>query len=300
MKKIILLLAFYLFQTNSIACINYYVLDERGNKHMHEDYPPSFIFIAPKYDIENLKKLEKEIANAPVAERFKYISNYSATLISLGRFKEAIQILENLIKDRPVEYEINANIAVAYELNGQIDEALKYLKKAIQMNPTSHIKSEWFHLRILESAIEIRDKKLKIEEYNILKIQFDSSKEIAKQISYQLKERIPLTKSTNSLLSKVIEESADFYRKNLSLEWAIELYAIAIGYTNDTDKENKLWEKIFTSRERLVQLKEQGKESSVSKYLTKSRWKKELKKSINKWKNYSPYYYKEEILTVFN
>jgi tetratricopeptide (TPR) repeat protein len=300
MKKIAILFTFFIFQLNSNACLNYYVLDERGNRHLHDDYPPSNIFIEPKYDIEKLKTFEKQIATIPVAEKFKYISDYCATLITLGRFKEAIPILENLRNERPDEYEINANIAVAYELDGKIDEAIKYLKKAIGIKPTAHRESEWFHLRILESALEIRDKKLQIEDYNILKLQFDTSKQIAKQISYQLKERLPLTKSSNPLLSKVIEECSDYYNKNLSLEWAIELYAIAIGYTNDSASENRLWQKILASRARLIELKEQGKESSVSEYLTTSRWKKKLERRIKKWKNYSPYYYEKEILTVFN
>jgi tetratricopeptide (TPR) repeat protein len=300
MKKIAILFTIFIFQLESNACLNYYVLDERGYRHLHDDYPPSNIFLAPKYDIEKLKAFEKQITTIPIAEKFKYISDYSATLLTLGRIKEAIPILEKLIIERPEEYEINANIAVAYELDGRIDEAIKYLKKAIEIKPTAHRESEWFHLRILESAIEIRDKKLQIENYNILKLQFDTSNQIAKQISYQLKERLPLTKSPNSLLSKVIEESSDFYNKNLSLEWAIELYAIAIGYTNDSATENRLWQKILASRTRLIELKEQGKESSVSEYLTTSRWKKKLEKRIKKWKNYSPYYYEKEILTVFN
>ena len=266
---------------------------------MHDDYPPSNIFIHTKYDIEDLKTTESKLLSAPTSEKYKYISNYCATLIKLGRHREAISILENLLKDKPNEYEINANLAVAYELNGQIDKALNFLKKSISISPNSHNESEWFHLSILEAAINLRENNLNPQDISVLKLQSDTSNKIGFQISYQLKERIPLTKATNNLLSKVIEESADFYSANISLEWAIELYAIAIGYSSENSVKMNLWDKINSSRQKLIDFKNQGKEGSVSKYLSKSNWKKKVNQRINEWANYTPYYYDKEIKTTF-
>lgn len=288
-----------LFSLRSFACLNYYVVDSSGHIHTHEDYPPSRIYTHAKYDIKKLKATESKILSAPISTKYKYISNYCATLIKLGRHKEAIPILENLLKDKPNEYEINANLAVAYELNAEIDKALIFLKKSISINPNSHKESEWFHLRILEAAINLRDNHLKPQDISVLKLQIDTSNEIAVQISYQLKERVPLTKATNDLLSKVIEESADFYSANISLEWAIELYAIAISYTADNTVKLKLWEKINLSRQKLIDFKNQGKEGSVSEYLYKSNWKKKINRRIKKWSNYTPYYYDKKIKTTF-
>lgn len=301
MKRIIITtcIILTLFCSKSSACLNYYVLDSSGHRHMHEDYPPSRIFIHTKYDIEELKKIEKEMTTVATTEKYKYISNYAAALIQLGRFKEAIPILENLLKDHPDEYEIIANIAVAFELNGQIDDALSHLKRSMALSPKSHRESEWFHLRILEAAIEIRDKKSDPQAINVLKIRDETSKAIGFQLSYQLNERVPLTGSPNSLLCKVIEESADFYKANISLEWAIELYAIAIGYSPDNAVETRLWQKINSSREKLVEFKKHGKEGSVSKYLYDSNWIKKINKRIAEWRNYQPYYYDKEIIKTF-
>lgn len=295
----LLILFLTLFSLRSAACLNYYVVDSGGHRNMHDDYPPSNIFIHTKYAIEDLKSTESKILSASTSEKYKYISNYCATLIKLGRHKESIPILENLLKDKPNEYEIIANIAVAYELNGQIDEALTSLKKSISLNPKSHKESEWFHLRILEAAINLRENKLNPEEISVLKLQSNTSAKIGFQISYQLKERIPLTKAPNNLLSKAIEESADFYGANISLEWAIELYAIAIGYSSDNSMKMKLWDKITSSRQKLIDFKNHGKEGSVSKYLYKSNWKKRINQRINEWANYTPYFYDKEIRTTF-
>jgi tetratricopeptide (TPR) repeat protein len=289
-----------LFHHNTMACLNYYVIDSSGHRHMHEDYPPSAIYLYTKSDIEELKFYEKKIPTASGEDQYKFISNYCATLIKLGRYKESIPMLEKQLQARPGEYELNANIEVAYELDGQLDLALTYLKKAMQLNPSAHRHSEWFHLRIVEAAIEQRDQHTDIAGMNILKIERDSSKEIAYQIAEQLKERVPLTQSANPLLSKAIEESADFYKAHMSLEWAIELYAIAIGYCNDPLTENRLWQKIHLSREKLLIFKDEGNQGSVSKYLYKGRWEKTLRKLVKKWKDYTPYYYQQPVVTNFN
>jgi tetratricopeptide (TPR) repeat protein len=291
------LLAFFFLKGN--ACLNYYVIDSSGHKNIHDDYPPSSIYVFPKYNIEKLKYLEQQIKSVPQTEKYKYVSDYCALLIKLGRCKDAVPILERLLNEKPNEYAINANLAVAYELEGQIDKAFTSLKKSISLHPNSHRESEWFHLRILETALEIRDKHLNLQNINVLKINNDTSKLIGLQISYQLKERVPLTKSKNDLLSKVIEESADFYKANISLEWAIELYAIAIAYTSDNSIRTNLWKKINMSRQKLIDFKNQGNVGSVTKYLFKGNWIKKINQKVAEWENYEPYYYEKEIMTTF-
>lgn len=301
MKLFTLLLTSFLtlFSLKSVACLNYYVIDSSGHEHSHDHYSPSIILIDNKSNKEEFKKNKLKLSSAPLREKYKYISNYCASLIKIGRHKEAIPILENLLKDRPDEYEIIANLAVAYELNEEIDKALIFLKKSISIRPNSHEKSEWFHLRILEAALSLKENNLKPQDISVLKLESDTSyKEIALQISYQLQERIPLTKAPNGLLSKAIEESADIYSANLSLEWGIELYAIAIGYASENHVKMKLWDKINLSRQKLIDFKNQGKEGSVSKYLYESKWEKKINRKIKKWTNYTPFYYSRKIITI--
>lgn len=301
MKKIIIITTILLATVcaKSFACLNYYVLDSSGHKQMHEHSPPSNIYVYSKYTIEELKRLEKQIVTAGEPDKFKYISNYAASLIRLGRSNDAIPILESLLKKKPNEYEIMANLAVAYELNGRIDEALVFLKRSLKINPKSHHGSEWFHLRFLEAAIKLRDNNLQPDAISVLKIEKESTKDIGPQLSYQLNERIPLTKSPNSLLSKVIEESGDYYRANISLEWSIELYAIAIAYTSDKNTENRLWQKMNACREKLMKFKRQGKQGTVCEYLYTAKWKNNIYEQIHQWRKYQPTYYTKPIIKTF-
>lgn len=296
LSMVILLL---LYSTNSSACLNYYVIDSSGRQHLHQSNSPSGIYIYTKFIIKDLKEAASEIRSAPAKDKYRYISNYCATLIKLGRHKESIPILENLLTDNPDEYEINANLAVAYELNGEIDKALSRQKKAMFMSPESHNRSEWFHLQILEATKKSKDENLNEQDFRILTFQSDKKEDIARQISYQLEERVPLTKSTNNILSKVIEESGDFYSANISLEWAIELYAIAIGYSSDNSVKSRLREKINSSRQKLVNFSREGKKGSESKYLYTPGWLKQINRQINQWATYTPYYYSKEIMTSF-
>lgn len=299
MKKIsVLAISLLLLATqHSHACLNFYVIDSSGRRHMHDDYPTSNLDLNPKYYIGRLKALELEIQKASGNRRFENISDYCAFLIKLGRSGDALPILENLLKQKPNEYTLNANIAVALELLGDPERALEYLRKSLKLQPDSHYNSEWFHERILEAAVLQKKNKTSFQSMNILKLSRRDSLKRITEISYQLRERIPLTPSPNPLLSKVLTECADFFRSSLSLEWAIDLYAIAIGYTTDQPTIDNLWKQINICRTRLVELRKAGKEGSVSKYIYKSSWTKEVTKQINDWKGYKPYHYNGQILT---
>jgi len=132
---------------------------------------------------------------------------------------------------------------------------------------------------------------------DILKIRNDTQSSTMAHIAYQLKERIPLTKSANSLLSKVIEECADYYYSHYSIEWAIEYYAIAIGYTSEDNIKERLWKKIISAREKLIGFRK--KPEHRFDYLGKSKWKEEINKRINEWRGYAPYYYGGNIMKGF-
>ncbi|MET0392733.1 MAG: tetratricopeptide repeat protein [Chitinophagaceae bacterium] len=303
MKHLVALacLALTLICTDSQACLNYYVLDSSGHRHPYDEYPLSGITVSARYKISRVKELEKKLSAAPAATRYQYVSNYCAALIEAGRFKEAIPMLERLVKEQPEEYEVNANLAVAYELNGQLTEALSYLKKSMAISPDSHRSSEWFHVKVLEAAIVIRDTGKDVRDMDVLQLQDRAGEatETGAQLSYQLHERLPLTGAPNALLHKVLEESADYYQAHLSLEWAIELYAIAIGYADDASAAPRLWEKINLAHEKLIEFREQGKEGTVSKYLYKPDWKNKITALIGKWRNYKPYYYNQPVTTAY-
>lgn len=301
LRKLRLLIPFsILFTSTSYACINHYVIDGKGKEHIYGFEHPTAIRVSYRLDSMTVQRVEWHPTGWNNEEQFKYISNYCASLIKLGRFKETIPVLKKLLMNHPDEYEINANLAVALELDGQLETALTYLKKSISMRPDAHDQSEWFHINVLEAAIKLQQQQFNLQTDKVLTIPPGNNTIIARQLAYQLQERIPLTRSTNALLSKTIEETADYFNKSLSLEWSVELYAIAAAYSADTLVVAKLWDKINAARTKLVTYHKMNKKSSPSKYLYTKNWKMTLTKNyIDRWRKYIPLYYKGHIVTSF-
>ena len=70
------------------------------------------------------------------------LSDYAVYLMKAGRVDESLAILKELNKNLPQEYQIAANLDTAYELNGELDSALFYIKRGIEINPDAHAGSE--------------------------------------------------------------------------------------------------------------------------------------------------------------
>jgi tetratricopeptide (TPR) repeat protein len=292
-----LLFVLFCVSTKTFACLNLYVVNEDGRAGVYEDYPPFRIIMSVERDLNSLKMYEGFIKEGKSGHN--YISNYAVYLIKLGRHKEALSIFTKLVSKHPKEYELLANLATAYELNGKLDSAYEYMKLSLQINPSSHKNSEWFHLRFLEAALKAKDKGSKVESLNILKLDTETAQSVGYEISHQLKERLPLTSAPNPLLSKAVEETADFYKKNISIDWSIKLYAIAIGYSDNETTRKNLWDKINAARSKVVTLNRSKKSSDQTrKDLMKKNWQQILEQDIANWKNHRAHY--ETNLTILN
>mgnify|MGYP000881321941 CR=1 FL=1 len=293
MKKalsLLLLLTSIWLTTN--ACINHYVINEKGQTGIFSFENPMHFNSDSAHLIKQLQLAQERMNKAPDDKKHEAISDYCAYLLKSGRHKEALPMLENLQRLHPKEYSINANLAVAYELDGQLEKALSFLKYSLRLDPYSHQRSEWVHEQILIAAILARQQPENFAQQSIFTLPKGATEEIAAQIAYQLQERVPLTPSPNPLLSKVLEETAQYFRQNVSLEWAIEYYAMAIGYSNDDVTKIRLWNQLTQAREKFVSLQNKKFKSSVGDHLKKANWKKQVEQIVARWERHKPIYYK--------
>ncbi|RYY54780.1 MAG: tetratricopeptide repeat protein [Chitinophagaceae bacterium] len=285
------------------ACFNYYVVDENGNGHVHHEHPPRW----GSSDFEAAKKelvyYEHEIPLQEEKWKPMYLSNYSIALAKVGRYSEAQQILEQLRRALPDEYRIAANLAVVYELNGELDQALAMLDRALKLDPDSHHSSEWIHKQILQGAITLRDSGADLQSTKILTFPADqeSIHSIPHHVVYQLQERVPLTTSPNQYFSKVLEEIADYYRVTISLEWAMELYSGALGYSADTTVNERLWSKLETAQAKLAVYhgKIPKKTRDVLRDFSKPDWKDKVDQRIARLRSRKPEKYMGQVRTDF-
>ena len=133
----------------------------------------------------------------------------------MGQYDTAYAILTRLEKEKPNEYNIIANLGTLYELKGENEKALVYIKKAIALNSESHHGSEWFHIQILEAKLQGRSSDWWITHpvLNLSKIKKDSEI-IISDITYQLKERIPFTKKPDLMMAAILKESGAYLEKH--------------------------------------------------------------------------------------
>ncbi|MGC4104488.1 tetratricopeptide repeat protein [Ferruginibacter sp.] len=305
MKRLSIFFCIVLCSTKVVACLNYYVINERGEVgHYDYDYPYEiYQNNNPEAYLKELKWYEKRIAEKNGMDKVWYTSNYSFYLVKLGRNKEALAILQKLATANPGEYQVLANLATAYELNGHLDSALKYIQRSIKLNPLSHFGSEWFHQRFLEAAIEVRDKKTPVNELDILKLSADTSAKAGNEIAEQLRERVPLTNAPNELLCKAIEEAADYFRKNISVDWAVKFYAIAVGFAANEAQSNRINLKIEAAINRIMFLNKtnppQRPVDPVRKELMKDTRMGYIQKDIDLWKKNKALYVENMTPMIF-
>lgn len=282
------------------ACLNFFLLDERGNPHGYSG-PDNPTNIYVKADIaKKVHELQEAIPHATEERRFFLIADYAAMLVKAGCSEEAVPVLQHLLKDHPDEYNLYANLAVAYELLGQPDTALVYLKTSMKLNPSSHEKSEWAHKQILEYVVNQKGNNSDFSAGKVLNIKETpdeyTNENTGDQIVYQLRERIPLTPAPNELLSRVIEETAIFYRRNISLEWALQFYAISIAYVSDETRKQALWKEVNALMPKLFAL--HAKNDVKFQKFSKDKWQQQFDEIISKWKNYRPYQYDGPVIDI--
>jgi len=236
MKKLPVLLLL-LVGLNAGACINIFAVDSAGRAH----YLEHWFFFSTEFKQKAIAKKVKETERKLNAGDYSYqnISDYGAYLLMAGRFTEGLDLFRALSKKYPGVYQINANTAVAYELNGNIDSALYWEKAALKINSTAHNNSEWIHLKILEARKKLQadpDWCLKTTVTDVVSLigntnrpnihEEGSSKCIFEQFIDQLEDRFPFTYTEDKVIGKLMMELGDAYQA-ASIYRSYYCYAIA-------------------------------------------------------------------------
>lgn len=231
MKLIFTFLIFTGCILQSTACGNYYyTLDREGTFHEADDILVPF---NKNFKLEmNVQKLKLLSAKLKKEKSYMLLSDYALCLLKLGKVNEAVAILAELELHYPGEYKIASNLGTAYELSGQNDSALKYIKRGLQLNPQDHEGSEWIHVRILETKLAIAKNPDYLKTHSPLSLnerqKYDSL--VRKQLTLQLRERFPFTPAPNELMAALMSELGDCCANTSSIEYAKAIYQIANEY----------------------------------------------------------------------
>ena len=220
-----------------------------------ETYPVNFVDPNSKFH----KKLdqtwkddeEKLLRRFNKTKRFQDHSDYAVALMHNGQPEVALQIFEELIAQHPEEYRIASNLGTAYELNGDHLQALKWIRRAVDLHPDSHQGTEWLHIRILEAKIEMETDPNWLQRNSISGVDFGSGKKPAwpselegdkvmqrkllDALRYQLKERVQFVHPKDPVVAQLLFDLSNLVALQFNLFDAGQIMELALMYGNESD-----------------------------------------------------------------
>jgi len=247
MKKIIKLLLVLLIPSFTQACLWLEGTTIDGEHKTFEDKTISSLFLGmsqhttPK---ENFKSRFYRENNQTL--EYKALKN-----IMESNYEEGIKQLLSIEKKKPNLYETASNLGTAYELQGNIPLAIEWIKEGIKRNAESHGGTEWLHLLILETKLQLENNSTLLKNNHIISLpnQFDetttikikekkySIKEVRDALFYQLKERLIFVKPKDEVVADLLYTFAKIEEQTTVVEEAEYLITMAIEYGFDNQKE---------------------------------------------------------------
>ena len=231
MKKILFLFVLLLNFSNSHACLNYYYsIDHEGHFHDAEGLKTHFNINFNPRTLE--AEIKKNADKLKTTKDYKWLSNYAVLLLKAGRTKEALDLLEQLSLKHPDEYQIAANLGTAYELSGNVEKALEYIKRGVELNPNAHDGSEWVHVKLLEAKLKLQTDPNYLTKNTVLNLSANQKKDlkVRQQLMIQIRERFPFCKGPDPIMASLLIDLGDCYAQTTSIEYAKALYEIALNY----------------------------------------------------------------------
>ncbi|RYD41761.1 MAG: tetratricopeptide repeat protein [Verrucomicrobiaceae bacterium] len=165
-----------------------------------------------------------------------------------GNPAQAITIFKELEVDRPGQYSTAANLGTAYELNGELENALTWIRQGLVRNNNSHHDTEWLHVEILKTRIKLREDPDYLRQNHVINLPdtyiFSSPvrigddtravSDIQSAILHQLKERILFVKPPDSVVADLLFTLGQITAHTMNLESSLGLLNMSsdYGYAN--------------------------------------------------------------------
>lgn len=210
-------------------------------------------------------RLRKELA---AGGDYKVKNDLATALAHTGGAAEAVILLEQIETERPGLYATAANLGTAYELAGNNEKALEWIKKGIELNPDSHEGTEWLHVRILEAKLALKDDPGWLEAHSIVdptqKVGAEklsatgnrgetlSPEQIKHALIYQLHERLQFVPPPDPIVGSLLLDLGELiFDEKVGPRAAQSVLSLAGAYLEDVANVDALQENRTSARIRL-------------------------------------------------
>ncbi len=225
------------------ACINTYQHDDvvRPAQPSPEEIRQNLTTHTPRSEWE--RKRDAAEARFGYTVDYEAQSDYAAALIHLGEHLRAIPLLEQVEQDHPGLYATATNLGTAYELSGNVEKALHWIREGIRRNPESHEGTEWLHVKILEAKQALAKDPAWLERHGVLGPDFgegprptrpiitaNEAQKSIRALEYQLRERTAFVRPTEPIVADLLADLGNLYALYRTPESAQVAYRIALDY----------------------------------------------------------------------
>ncbi len=241
MKKLIFTIILFMSSfAYGFACLNGYTVILKEGVFLTMEYRsevPSQKIIVSNKEIKKL--IIKFDSFYKATKNLEYLSDKGILLIYDKQYKEAINLYLTIEKTKPNKYSTASNLGTAYELIGDNINALKWIKKAVEIDSSSHYRSEWIHINILKAKIKgnnlINSSFLINTEFcndTLPKSNLSESELIMLHLAlgYQLGERMTFIAPKDKIVAELLFELGNIMMLRKSYSFAIQNYEHAKEY----------------------------------------------------------------------
>lgn len=102
--------------------------------------------------LEALEKLEKASKQGQLSA--DALADLGALYVRLGETGRAVAVLRAAQRTHPNHFAINANLGTAWQLHGDLQQALLCLEQAVKLSPGKHQQAEEFHLKLVRLRLK--------------------------------------------------------------------------------------------------------------------------------------------------
>ncbi|QTV05251.1 tetratricopeptide repeat protein [Faecalibacter bovis] len=224
--------------TNSFACINgpnrvlstgtTLYIDHEG----HVPYGHEFWLNDPQTELRKLDSLY-QVEPSP-----DFLNQKGIVYIIAKDYQKAIDLYLKIEKENPNQYSTASNLGTAYELIGDNKNALKWIERALELNPNSHEKSEWIHVNILKYKLgqfDLTSKNLintdfGTEDFPKTNLSKQDLEQLLTQMYFQLNERRSFVAPKDEIVAQLLFDYGNGLLLNDKYAEAKEVYEHAIKY----------------------------------------------------------------------
>jgi tetratricopeptide (TPR) repeat protein len=249
---------------NILFCLFVLLFAKAGNTCINTESPPvtlsdgSFLYSRSEgkipwgHNFDSEKELEKKSARLDsfylVTKEIKYLSDKGVVLLLLKKYNEAVELYRRIEKIEPGRYSTASNMGTAYELLGQNDSALKWIRRSVEIDPESHRHSEWIHVKILEAKIGgeryynsrfLLNTDFGHDTMPAMKLTYVELGKLSNELYYQLDERISFVKPKDKIVAQLLFDLGNIYMLMKDYQSAM----IAYGRADQYGYSGPLWNK---------------------------------------------------------